>query len=155
MLDLDATDDPLHGEQEGRFFHGYYDAATATCRCTSSAGSTCCCARLRPANQDAAARSGARRSERIVAQIRERWPEVQIVLRGDSRLLPRGDDGVVRGERGRLRVRPGAQRAAASEMLEPALAEAAGAATSRPGEAARVFTSSPTDARRAGAARGA
>jgi len=41
ILDLDATDDPLHGEQEGRFFHGYY-GTTATCRCTSSAESSCC-----------------------------------------------------------------------------------------------------------------
>ncbi len=40
VLDLDATDDPIHGHQEGRFFHGYYDA-TATCRCTSSAATTC------------------------------------------------------------------------------------------------------------------
>ena len=42
VLDLDATDDPLHGHQEGRFFHGYYTGATATFRCTSPAGSTCC-----------------------------------------------------------------------------------------------------------------
>jgi hypothetical protein len=41
ILDLDATDDPLHGAQEGRFFHGYYRAATAICRSTSSPGGTC------------------------------------------------------------------------------------------------------------------
>jgi hypothetical protein len=40
VLDLDATDDPLHGEQEGRFFHGYY-GSTAACRCTSSVAITC------------------------------------------------------------------------------------------------------------------
>ena len=40
ILDLDATDDPLHGNQEGKFFHGYYDRST-TCRSTSSAGGTC------------------------------------------------------------------------------------------------------------------
>jgi hypothetical protein len=40
VLDLDATDDPLHGHQEGRFFHGYYDS-TATCRCTCSAAGIC------------------------------------------------------------------------------------------------------------------
>ena len=41
ILDLDATDDPLHGKQEGRFFHGYYKR-TATCPCTSSVASICC-----------------------------------------------------------------------------------------------------------------
>ncbi|ESY15413.1 hypothetical protein X750_28585 [Mesorhizobium sp. LNJC394B00] len=41
VLDLDATDDPLHGRHEGRFFHGYYTTVTATCRSTSSAAGTC------------------------------------------------------------------------------------------------------------------
>ena len=42
VLDLDNTDIPLHGEQEGRFFHGYYDEVPATCRSTHSAAGTCC-----------------------------------------------------------------------------------------------------------------
>ena len=81
-LDLDATDDPLHGHQEARFFHGYY-----RCYCYLPlyifCGEHLLCARLRPANQDASAGSVAELS-RIVAQIRERWPKTRIVIRGDS-----------------------------------------------------------------------
>jgi hypothetical protein len=82
VLDLDATDSPLHGHQEGRFFHGYYD-----CYCYLPlyvfAGRHLLAAQLRPANSDAAA--GAREEvERIVAQIRARWPNTTIVLRADS-----------------------------------------------------------------------
>ena len=54
-LDLDATDDPVHGEQEGRFFHGAIMAATATCRCTYSAAAIFSAAKLRPANIDGSA----------------------------------------------------------------------------------------------------
>ncbi|MCK4547922.1 MAG: IS1380 family transposase [Candidatus Eisenbacteria sp.] len=82
ILDLDATDDPLHGEQEGRFFHGYYK-----CYCYLPlyifCGDHLLCARLRPSNIDASAGSVEELS-RIVSQIRERWPEVQIIIRGDS-----------------------------------------------------------------------
>ncbi|MCC5886790.1 MAG: IS1380 family transposase, partial [Gammaproteobacteria bacterium] len=81
-LDLDATDDPLHGHQEGRFFHGYY-----RCYCYLPlyifCGEDLLCARLRPANVDAAAGS-VEELERIVAQIRARWPKTRIVIRGDS-----------------------------------------------------------------------
>jgi hypothetical protein len=82
ILDLDATDDPLHGHQEGRFFHGYYD-----CYCYLPlyifCGRHLLAARLRRSNIDAAAGS---REEvaRIVAQIRSRWPKVEIWLRADS-----------------------------------------------------------------------
>jgi hypothetical protein len=81
-LDLDATDDPLHGQQEGRFFHGYY-----RCYCYLPlyifCGTHLLCARLREASKDAA--HGARADvEKIVAQLREAWPEVQILLRADS-----------------------------------------------------------------------
>ena len=82
ILDLDATDDPLHGHQEGRFVQGYYN---------------CCCylplyifcgrhllaAKLRPSNIDGAAGSVAE-VRRIVEQIRQRWPRVRILLRADS-----------------------------------------------------------------------
>ena len=81
-LDLDATDDPLHGHQEGRFFHGYYG-----CYCYLPlyifCGEHLLCARLRPSKQDASAGS-IEELGRIVAQIRERWPKTRIIIRGDS-----------------------------------------------------------------------
>ena len=82
ILDLDATDDPLHGNQEGRFFHGYYD-----CYCYLPlyifCGRHLLAATLRCANADAAA-GAVEEVARIVAQIRCRWPRVRILLRGDS-----------------------------------------------------------------------
>jgi len=82
ILDLDATDDPLHGNQEGRFFHGYYD-----CYCYLPlyifCGRHLLAAKLRCANADAAA-GAVEEVARIVAQIRCRWPRVRILLRGDS-----------------------------------------------------------------------
>src|SRR6202167_1258305 len=82
ILDLDATDDPLHGLQEGRFFHGYYD-----CYCYLPlyvfCGRHLLAAKLRPSNIDGSA--GAKEEiARIVGQIRARWPRVRILLRGDS-----------------------------------------------------------------------
>jgi len=81
-LDLDATDDPLHGHQEGRFFHGYY-----RCYCYLPlyifCGEHLLCARLRPSNQDASAGS-VDELARIVSQIRVRWPTTRIVIRGDA-----------------------------------------------------------------------
>jgi hypothetical protein len=82
ILDIDTTDLPLHGHQEGRFFHGYYD-----CYCYLPlyvfCGEQVLCARLREANHDAA--FGCREEmARIVAQIRAAWPKVKIILRGDS-----------------------------------------------------------------------
>jgi hypothetical protein len=82
ILDLDATDDPLHGHQEGRFFHGYYD-----CYCYLPlyvfCGRHLLAAKLRPSNIDASAGSQ-EEIARIVAQIRARWPRVRILLRADS-----------------------------------------------------------------------
>jgi len=82
ILDVDATDFPLHGQQEERFFHGYYDSY-----CYLPLYIFCedqiLCARLRSSNRDAAAGSLAE-IERIVGQIRAAWPEVKIILRGDS-----------------------------------------------------------------------
>ena len=82
VLDLDATDDPLHGRQEGRFFHGYYGhycylPLYVTC------GDHVLCARQRPANIDAAAGS-VDELARIVPQIRRRWPGTRIRVRGDA-----------------------------------------------------------------------
>ena len=81
-LDLDATDDPLHGHQEERFFHGYYDnycylPLYVFC------GRHLLAAKLRPANIDASAGS-IDEMARIVAQIRRRWPQMGILLRADS-----------------------------------------------------------------------
>jgi hypothetical protein len=82
VLDLDATDDPLHGEQEGRFFHGYYDGYCYL-PLYIFCGRHLLCAKLRTANIDGAA--GAQEEvQRIVAQIRQSWPETRIILRGDS-----------------------------------------------------------------------
>ena len=82
VLDLDATDTPLHGRQEGRFFHGYYNHY-----CYLPLYIFCedhlLCARLRPSNQDASAGS-LEEVARIVRQIRARWPKTRIVLRADS-----------------------------------------------------------------------
>jgi hypothetical protein len=82
VLDLDATDIPLYGHQPERFFHGYYDSYCYL-PLYIFAGDQLLCARLRPANQDAAAGS-VDEASRIVRQLRERWPEVKIVLRADS-----------------------------------------------------------------------
>jgi Transposase DDE domain group 1 len=82
VLDLDVTDTPLHGEQEGRFFHGYY-GHYCYLPLYIFCGEHVLCARLRPSNQDASAGS-VTEVERIVGQIRRRWSRVRIVLRADS-----------------------------------------------------------------------
>ena len=82
VLDLDATDDPLHGHQEGRFFHAYYD-----CYCYLPlyvfCGRHLLAAKLRRSNIDASA-GATDEVARIVGQIRARWPRVKILLRADS-----------------------------------------------------------------------
>ena len=82
VLDLDATDIPLYGHQPERFFHGYYNGYCYL-PLYIFAGDQLLCARLRTANQDAAAGS-VKEVARIVAQLRARWPQVKIVLRADS-----------------------------------------------------------------------
>jgi hypothetical protein len=82
ILDVDTTDLPLHGKQEGRFFHGYYDSYCYL-PLYIFCGKQVLCARLREANHDASFGSLAE-IRRIVAQIRMAWPEVKIILRGDS-----------------------------------------------------------------------
>jgi hypothetical protein len=82
VLDLDATDDPLHGHQEGRFFHGYYDnycylPLYVTC------GRHLLAAKLRPANIDGAAGAEVELA-RIVGRLRAKWPGVRILVRADS-----------------------------------------------------------------------
>jgi hypothetical protein len=82
ILDVDTTDLPLHGQQEGRFFHGYYDSYCYL-PLFIFCGEQVICARLREANQDAYAGS-LREIQRIITQLRAAWPEVKIILRGDS-----------------------------------------------------------------------
>lgn len=81
-IDLDATDDPIHGEQEGRFFHGYY-RNYCYLPLYMFCGEHLLGARLRASNIDGSAGS-VEELGRIVAQIRKRWPEVKIVIRADS-----------------------------------------------------------------------
>ena len=135
VLDLDATDDPIHGHQEGRFFHGYYD-----CYCYLPlyifCGRHLLAAKLRRSNIDASA-GAIEEVERIVGRIRARWPRVRIMLRADSGFARealmawceanRVDYvfGLARNERLVTRI--------AGEMIR---AEAASAATGKP---ARVF----------------
>jgi hypothetical protein len=82
VLDIDTTDVALHGGQESRFFHGYYDHYCYL-PLYVFAGEHLLCARLRPANIDGAAGSLAE-IQRIVQQIRAHWPTTRIILRGDS-----------------------------------------------------------------------
>jgi hypothetical protein len=81
-LDLDATDDPLHGQQEGRFFHGYYDTYCYL-PLYIFCGRHLLAAKLRRSNIDVAA-GAVEEVARIVRRIRARWPRVRILLRGDS-----------------------------------------------------------------------
>ncbi len=82
VLDIDTTDMALHGDQEGKFYHGYYKHYCYL-PLYIFCGDQVLCARLRPSSIGPAV--GSRKEvERIVRQIRQRWPEVEIILRGDS-----------------------------------------------------------------------
>ena len=136
VLDLDVTDLPLHGEQEGRFFHGYYDSYCYL-PLYIFCGEHLLCARLRTADQDGSAGS-LKEVKRIVRQLRKAWPGVWIILRADSGFCRdelmswcerKGVDyvfGLARNERLRRLIEP--------QMVTAALLEAE---TGRP---ARVFT---------------
>jgi DDE family transposase len=82
VLDLDATDDPLHGNQEGRFFHGFY-GNYCYLPLYIFCGEFLLCARLRRSNIDASSGT-VDELQRIVTQIRAAWPRVQIIIRADS-----------------------------------------------------------------------
>jgi hypothetical protein len=81
-LDIDATDDPLHGNQQGKFFHGYYD-----CYCYLPlyifCGDDLLCAKLKTSNLDPGNEALPQIKE-VVQRFKEKWPEVQIIIRGDS-----------------------------------------------------------------------
>ena len=136
VLDLDATDTPLHGRQEGRFFHGYY-GHYCYLPLYIFCGDHLLCARLRPSNQDASAGSSTE-LEQIVRQIRAQWPEVRIIVRADSGFCREGlmvwcesrrvdyVFGLARNERLRRKIAP---------VLRQAKQEHA-----RTGKPARVFT---------------
>jgi hypothetical protein len=135
VLDLDATDDPLHGQQEGRFFHGYYN-----CYCYLPlyifCGRHLLAARLRRSNIDAS-KGAVEEVERIATRIRQRWPGMRIILRADSGFAR--DELMVWCEANRVDYIFGLAR---NERLEariaPALREAC-LASRRSGQAARVF----------------
>jgi len=136
VLDLDVTDLPLHGHQEGRFFHGYYDSYCYL-PLYIFCGEHLLCARLRTADQDAAAGSQAE-VERIVGQIRQVWPSVQIIVRADSGFCR---EELMRWceEHGISYVLGFARNARLRRWIEPQMQEAAQQhqATQQP---ARVFT---------------
>ena len=111
ILDVDTTDLPLHGKQEGRFFHGYYDT-TAICRCISSAASMSCAHGC--GNPTAMLRHGSLAEiERIVDQIRASMAGSENHLAGRLRVLPQRADELVRRQARGLCVRAGTQSAAA------------------------------------------
>ena len=154
VLDLDTTDVELHGDQEGRFFHGYYDEYCYL-PLYIFVGEHLLCVRLREANRDAADGS-LQEVQRIVEQIRAQWSQVRIILRGDSGFCrdelmdwSEQQQGVTTssGWRATTRLR---------RMIAPQLAEAA-AEHARTGKPARVFTEFLHDHhdRTVGAARGA
>jgi len=136
VVDVDTTDLPLHGKQESRFFHGYYDHYCYL-PLYIFCGEHVLCARLREANHDASCGS-LQEIRRIIAQIRVAWPEVKIILRGDSGFCrnelmswceTQGVDfvlGLARNQR--LRRIIGAQMHAATEQWN------------QTGKPARVFT---------------
>ena len=82
VLDFDATDNPLHGQQEGRFFHGYYDSYCYL-PLYVFCGQQLLCAYLRPSHIDGA-RHAAAILKLLVRRLRQQWPSVRIILRGDS-----------------------------------------------------------------------
>jgi hypothetical protein len=135
VLDLDATDDPLHGEQEGRHFNGYYD-----CYCYLPlyifCGRHLLAAKLRSSSVDAA--DGATEEvARIVAQIRERWPRTSIVIRADSGFCR--DDLMTWCEANNVKYVLGlAGNGRLTAKLAPDIAKAR-AKAKRTGQPARVF----------------
>ena len=82
VLDLDATDDPVYGDQEGKFFHGYYRSYCYLPLYIFCEGHLLC-ARLRPSNIDASC-GVLEEIKRIIGRIRHDWPKVKMILRGDS-----------------------------------------------------------------------
>jgi hypothetical protein len=136
ILDLDATDFPIHGRQEGRFFHGFYDHYCYLPRYIFC-GDHLLGARLRQSNSDGSA-GALEEVQRIVEQIRRRWSKVQIILRADSgfcrnELMDWCESHAVDFVLGLARNSP------LETILTPQLLEAAAQFT-RTGKRARIFT---------------
>lgn len=139
VLDLDSTDVPLHGDQERRFFHGYYDSYCYL-PLYIFCGDHLLCARLRPADIDGA-KGAAWEVRRLVRRIRQRWPGVRILVRADSgfcrerlmRWCERHDVDYVLGLARNDRL-----RAQIAEAMQQATAQAA-----QTGQPARVFVEFP------------
>jgi Transposase DDE domain group 1 len=82
ILDFDATDDRVHGQQEGRFFHGYY-GGYCFLPLYVFCGEQLWVSYLRPANGDAARHAWAV-LKLLVGRLRQAWPQVKLIFRGDS-----------------------------------------------------------------------
>jgi len=135
VLDLDATDDPIHGTQEGRFFHGYY-GNYCYLPLYIFAGDYLLCAKLRTSDIDGAAGS-LEEVQRIVARIRARWPKTKLIVRADSGFAR--DELMTWCEESRVHYVLGlARNSRLEEMIASALADAK-AMSERTGEAARLF----------------
>lgn len=136
IIDMDATDDPLHGDQEGRFFHGYYG-----CYCYLPlyvfCGRDLLAAKLRRSNIDGAAGS-VEEASRIIGQIREQWPDTGIEMRGDSGFC-RDELMAWCEENGVGYVFGLAKNARLMERIGPAVSEARRRSQAS-GKPARVFT---------------
>jgi hypothetical protein len=122
VIDLDATDDPIHGAQEGRFFHGYY-RNYCYLPLYIFCGEHLLAARLRSSNIDASAGS-VEELDRIIAQIRQRWPQVKILIRGDSGFCRESIMAWCEAREGMYYVLGLARNERLEKELEPALAEA-------------------------------
>lgn len=137
VLDFDATDDPLHGRQEGRFFHGYYAEycyLPLYCFC----GEVCLWAQLRTSDRDAS--EGTREAlEVIVAAIRRRLPQATIVVRGDSAFAREELMAWCEAQRDIYYVVGLARNSRLEALLEPALMAARQKHCLIGGAASRVF----------------
>jgi Transposase DDE domain group 1 len=140
VLDVDTTDVELHGGQEGRFFHGYYDEYCYL-PLYIFCGEHLLCVRLREANTDASAGS-LRELQRIVEQIRGRWPEVRIIVRGDSGFCRDELMAWCEQQQNLDYVFGMARNERLQRIIAPQLAEAA-AGYERTQRAARVFSEFP------------
>jgi hypothetical protein len=137
VLDLDVTDLPLHGHQEGRFFHGYYDSYCYL-PLYIFCGEHLLCVRLRTADQDASA-GCVEELQRMVQQIRKRWPNTLIVVRADSGFCREELMHWCEEEKGVEYVLGFARNPKLREIVEPQMAEAR-QQWEQSGKAARVFT---------------
>lgn len=135
VLDFDATDDPLHGDQEGKFFHGYYRCYCYLPLCVTC-GDHVLVAKLRTSGRDAADGSTEVLAY-LVERIRARWPEVRIIVRGDSGFAR--DDSMTWCEKHCVYYLFGlARNQRLLKRIGPELVQAR-EAYERTGEAARVF----------------